>query len=104
MAKKNNIFFEVFCGEFCEIVTNLEVTNTINIGDDGHTHDTRMPLTLGGFLMDVDDEYIYLSDDGENVNQAFPKCDLKNIRIVDINAEVDNMLDSIPEPDKGGYN
>lgn len=104
MAKKSSIFFEIFCGEFVEIVTDLQITNQVAMGEDGQVHEMKMPLTLTGFVMYADEEFIYLSPDGESVNQAFPKSDLKHIQIVDLEAQVNEIFD-IPDPAEGhGYN
>ena len=101
----SNVFFETFAGEFVEVILDLEVTHNINLDGDGHPHEMKMPLTLQGFIMDADDDFIYLSPDGVNVNQAFPRRDLKHIAIVEPVNPLQEILDEIPEPDSStGYN
>lgn len=105
MKKTHNVFFDTFAGEFVEIILDLEITNNINLTEDGHAHEMKMPLTVQGFVMDIDDTFIYLSPDGENVNQAFPITDLKHIAIVELKDQVDEILDEIEPPETdAGYN
>jgi len=105
MKKPKTNFFELFRGEYCEMILGLEVTTSITLDDSGSPQQVRMPLTVTGFVMDVDDQFLYLSPDGININQAFPMNELKHIQIVDVQDEVDQALDeaSPPEDDRG-YN
>lgn len=103
--KKNNIFFETFAGEFVEIVQDFEVTTSINATEEGYATEVRVPMTVTGFVMDSDGEFIYLSPDGENVNQALPINTIKHIAIVDLKDPLEEVLDDIPSPDSDkGYN
>lgn len=103
--KKENVLFDTFVGEYVEIVLGLEVTNSISLSEEGHAHEMKMPLTLVGFFMDIDGEFIYLSSDGETVNQAFPKSELKHIQIVPVTDPIDEILDDVlPPDDRSGYN
>jgi hypothetical protein len=105
MKKNNNAFFETFAGEFVEIILDLQITNSVNLDGEGNVHEMQMPLTLQGFVMDADDQFVYLSPDGENINQAFPIKDLKHIAIVDVANPLQELLDEIPEPENDkGYN
>ena len=102
--KKSNLFFETFAGEFVEIVQDFEITTSFNQHED-HMHEVRMPMTVSGFVMDTDDEFIYLSPDGENVNQALPIHTIKHIGIVQASNELQDLLDSVPNPsDKKDFN
>lgn len=101
----NNIFFEMFAGEFCEMILDLQITNSVNLDSEGHAHNMQMPLTIQGFVMDVDQQFVYLSPDGETINQAFPLKDLKHIAIVEVTNPLQELLDEVPEPDNDkGYN
>lgn len=104
MKKSNNVFFETFAGEYCEVILDVQIPSSFNL-TEGEMHEVKMPLTVNGFVMDADDVFIYLSTDGESVNQAFPIKDLKHISIVEVKNPLQELLDEIPEPknDKG-YN
>lgn len=105
MKKGNNVFFETFAGEYCEVILDVQIPSSFNIGSEGELHEMKMPLTINGFVMDADDMFIYLSADGESVNQAFPIKELKHIAIVEVKNPLQELLDEIPEPkDKKEYN
>ena len=100
--KKNNLFLQTFAGEFLEIITDIKVIQTLTIGSEGETVEgPEMPMIVNGFLMDCDDLFAYLSTTGEEVNQCIPIDSIKHVQIVDIKNEIDEMLDSIPDPDPG---
>ncbi len=101
---KTNLFFEMFAGEFVEIITDLKIPQSINVDQEGNTTEVQMPLTVNGFFMDIDDNFVYLSPDGENVKQSIPVNSIKYIEIVNLEQEAEEMLDNIPEPDSGSYN
>lgn len=98
--KKAEVFFNVFGGEFVEIVHTLEVPLSIEV-EEGHTHDIKVPLTLNGFVMDVADGWVFLSPDGENVNQAVPLGDVRHIAIIDVTEEPE---ETFPEPSNKNFN
>lgn len=103
--KKTNLFFDMFCGEFVEIITDLEFPQSINVGEDGQATEVKMPMIVNGFLLDMDDIYVYLSPDGEAVKQALPRDSIKHIEIVDLQEQMHKMMDDIPEPEgNAGYN
>ena len=95
---KKNRLFDTFAGEFVEIVLGIEVPSSINIQEDHH-HELRMPLILNGFLMDIDDQFIYLSNNGEEVDQAFPVNELKHIQVIQLKDAATEMLDMVEAPD-----
>lgn len=102
--KKASQFLEVFATEFVEIVSNLNVTTSINVTEDGQPVPVEMPLTVTGFVMDVDDMFVYLSKDGENINQALPVDSIKHIAIIDFNNKSEELLDESDFPnDDGSY-
>jgi len=101
MKKSNNVFLNVFVSEFVEIVSDLNITTSVNVSEEGHTQPIDVPLTISGFVMDADDLFVYLSQDGENINQALPIDAIKHIAIVDVAAQEEKILDSIEFPDDG---
>ena len=103
MTKKSSQFLAVFASEFVEIISDLSITTSINVSEEGHTQPVDVPLTVSGFVMDVDDVFVYLSTDGENVSQALPIDSIKHVAIVDVNKAIESIEDiDIPE-DNGSY-
>lgn len=100
MSKKADLFFEIFSGEYVEILQDFEITTTMNMSEHGEAHEIRMPMTVSGVLMDTDGEFLFLSSDGEQVNQALPIHTIKHIGIVPMKDQMQEVLDDV-EPDPG---
>lgn len=86
----HDLFFLTFVGEFVEIVGST-------LSGDGTA---IVPLVVTGFLLDLDDKFYYLSDDGMSVKRAIKITDLKAIEIVETKTHFDQMLDNVLIPDK----
>lgn len=103
MPTKNTLFFEIFNGEFVEIITDLQVIQSVQMSTDNEvTSMPPTPLIINGFLMDNDNTFLYLSKDGVQVNQAIPLDSVKHIEIIDIKKAINQVLDDIPDPDETG--
>ena len=63
-------------------MTDLKVPQSINISEDGSAKEIHVPLIIHGFIMDMDDKYVYLSEDGENIKRAVPSDTIKFIEII----------------------
>jgi len=104
MKKQVNAFFETFAGEYIQIVQDFEITTYINVSED-QSQEVRMPMTCTGFLMDLVDGMVYLSPDGENINQALPFDSVKHVEIVELKDAEQEALDEVPDPkNRSGYN
>ncbi len=104
MKKTSNLYFDTFCGEYIQVVQDFEITTYITVSED-QSQEVRMPMTCTGFLMDLVEGVVYLSPDGENINQAIPYSSIKHTEIVELKDEAQEALDQVPEPnDRSGYN
>lgn len=102
MKKSVNRFLETFVGEFIEVITDMNVIQSMAIDSEGTpVEGPPMPMIVNGFLMDCDDTFAYLSTTGEEVNQAIPMSCIKHVQIVDVKNEIEEMLDTIPDPGPG---
>lgn len=98
--KQESSFFDIFAGEFLEIITDLSVVQSGNLGEEGQfIPGPATPMIVNGFLMDCDAMFAYLSVDGEEVDQALPISSIKHVQITQIKSELDNILDEMPDPD-----
>lgn len=105
-TKKEDIhpLFQMFGGEYIQVVQDYDVPTQLNITEDGPT-EMRMPVMVQGFLMDIFDNFMYLGSDGASVNQALPLDSIKHIEILEFTDEAQQILDDIPDPeDRGSYN
>lgn len=91
----NSVFYLSFIGELVEIVCS-GASNTSEIGS--------FPVVATGYLLEIDDDYLYLSDDAETICRAVKKNVIMTVEIVRQISESEQALMnvSIPEtPDKG---
>jgi len=103
MKMKRKTLFEMFVTEYVEIVQDYEITTSVNMTEEGHASEIRMPMMVTGFVLDSDGEFLFLSQDGEEVNQAIPISSIKNISIASVTDSTTEALDNI-EPPEGIYN
>lgn len=102
---KKSMFLDIFIGEYVVLIVNLDVTESITVSEEGHTTPVNSKMTLEGFLLDMDNEFIYLSDNGEEVTEAVRRDDLRYIKRVDVKNPLEEMLDQAAEPENDtGYN
>ena len=93
MAKKkpvkkesNSILFEVFCGEAVTIMINRDVEQTEQ--NETTIKTLKTSLSVQGYLIEVDDEYLYLGYDPEIISQAVKKESIVHI---------ESMIDPLDE-------
>jgi hypothetical protein len=102
-TKSKDLFVKSFSLEYVEILTDMS-TRQIVEGNEG-PEEIHLPMVVYGFVMDADDTFVYLSFDGENVNQALPMSIIKHIQIISEEDQLDEMLDQIGAPEgEQGYN
>lgn len=99
---KTSTFLETFVGEYVEIIMDFQVTSSVQLDQEGTAQQLQTPLTVSGFFMDFQEGLIYLSPDGENVNQAIPFNSMKHIAIIDIVNEMDQLIDQGDIPGNDG--
>jgi hypothetical protein len=94
MAK--NIFFDNFIGEEMEFMINLYV-KTEQANEDGMIIQQN-PLAVRGFVLDVDDEFIYLGDTADEITRFLRKDLVAGGDIVKdkMEEQFDDLLNNFP--------
>lgn len=102
MKKKEEADFDLFhitfIGEFVEILTPIYRKHIQ--GDESGVSDETIPIVLQGYILDIDDTYLYVGDTPEAITQAVFKNDARIIRIVKEQNPYDDMLDQMEMPNK----
>lgn len=83
-------FFLSFVGEMVEIMCKGSATTT-EVG--------VFPVIVQGYLLDVDDDHLYLSDDGQNIARAVKKQDYIAIEIVQQLSLMEEKLRNLTVPE-----
>lgn len=84
-----NTFFTTFIGEYVEVICNKGI----------HYNDHTVPVATSGFLLDVDEEFYYLSQDGQSVTSAVKKIDVTVIEIINQKTIEDQLLEQAKVPE-----
>lgn len=100
--KKADMFFDIFIDEYVEILQDYEVTTNITIADE--LREVRMPMTVSGYVKDTDDYFLFLSTDGQEINQALPIESIKHIGIIPQVDPIMEMLDEVETPEGNNFN
>lgn len=67
--KSSDLFFATFLGEYVEILAKYETTE-------------RVPLTINGYLLDMDNDFYFTGENSLEVNAAVRKSDVVFISII----------------------
>lgn len=100
--KKADMFFDIFINEYVEILQDYEVTTNITIAEE--LREIRMPMTVTGYVKDTDDYFLFLSTDGNEINQALPIESIKHIGILQQTDPIMEMLDQADTPEGNSFN
>ncbi len=93
-----DIFSITFLGEFVEILTPI-YQKKIQGNEDGVSDET-IPIVIQGYILDMDEERLYLGDSPEEITQSVLKSDARIIRIIKVQNPYDEILDSLDAPTK----
>lgn len=79
----DSTFFSVFIGEYVEIIAKTGLTD-------------KVPVIVQGYLLDIDDDFYYLADDGNSVSRALKRSELCVIEIAKTKTLFDEILENTP--------
>lgn len=88
--KSTSSFYLIFIGEFVEIICSGPTTTT-EIG--------VFPIVVNGYLLDLDENYLYLSDDAITVARAVKRKNVVTIEIVKHIGPLEQALMDTEVPD-----
>lgn len=80
----DNVFFSTFVGENVEMICK----GVNDVSANG------IAFVIQGILLDIDEVYYYLSDDGNSIARAIKKSEVSFIEIAKSNNEYQRLLES----------
>jgi hypothetical protein len=95
MTKKkdgNSVMFESFIGEFVSLTTNSTMTIT-ETDSSGNQIMQTAHVQIEGFFVDMDEEFILLSQDNQTVSEAVNIKSIISIRIIQDPKTHEEMVD-----------
>ena len=100
MAKnKSDKLFELFAGEYVQIIIDKDVEVSKQTASQVET--MKSPMSINGYLVDVDDVYLYLGISPNAITQAIPRDFLLHIEISEEETVVDELIKMGEIPEKG---
>ena len=90
--KTLDTFFLTFCGQMVSITTNL----TMNV-TEGHINSGTFPVFYEGILLDFDDEFLYLSKNAVEINQAVKRKSIVHIIVTEEKDQFTEILEGMPK-------
>lgn len=100
--KELDTFFLAFMGQ--EIIITTKVHTSVNFTDEnGNTMET-IPIFYEGILLDQDADHYYLGEGPNEINQAIPKSMVLHIMTKPNKDIYEEILDSMPKPNKEDVN
>lgn len=101
MAKKNesDVFFMSFVGEHVQIITNISFAGQQLDSEDSGPSSGPLPLIVEGIILDVDDRYIYLGTDEDEVSRAIRVSSVVMVQIKEDEEELIAGFSSLKKKD-----
>lgn len=91
-------FYEVFVGEYVQLSTHLTEQEVVET-EDGMEFGASEPLTMMGYLVDMDDDFYFLGDEDGDIEEAVKRSEVWRIQIIDPEELIQKALENIPVPD-----
>lgn len=95
---KNSIFIANFAGQLVEIFTGI-MQRIVETDANQNTISQEIPLVVRGFIIDIDDEFVYLGETLDGVSKATkigPGMIIEIVQAVQPKSEFDDILDNMP--------
>lgn len=102
MAKKQDLFFQIFAGEYVSMVTTVK-TRTVQLIDD-EPAEVEMPVIIEGFLLDKDDSYYFIGESPDEVIAAIRIEHVIQVEISNPKDHYDQLLTEMQAKNKGSVN
>ena len=98
-----SLFHLSFVGELVEILMPLYRKNVQ--GNEEGIMDQTIPIVVQGYILDADDEFLYLGDTPEEITKGIKREDVRYIEVIKEANPYDEVLDNMPTPNgKNGAN
>lgn len=91
----NSVFGLSFEGEYVHIITKIKTRRQYTNTESGEVIDEVAPLTIQGFVLDMDDKFFYLGEDPMLISKAIKITSVSYIEISKPKSAYDDILDSI---------
>lgn len=98
VSEQIDTFVLAFMGEFVNVITDIMIVDYAQ--NDVQTLEQNAPMVVKGFLLDSDNNYLYLGDNPLEVSQAIAKNRITVVQIERKKSKYEEMLDEMGDPNK----
>jgi hypothetical protein len=91
-------FVLAFMGEFVSVITDIMIVDYAQ--NDVQTIEQNSPMIARGFLLDSDNNYLYLGDNPLEVTQAVARNRITMVQIERKKTKYEEILDELGDPGK----
>lgn len=98
-----NTFVLAFMGEYVNVITDIMILDYTQ--NDSQSLEQNAPMVARGFLLDEDDNFVYLGDNALEISQAVAKKKIAMIHMEKKKNKYDELLDDMgDDPSKEDIN
>jgi len=101
-AQTINTFVLAFMGEYINIVTDIMIVDYSQ--NESQSMEQNAPLVARGFLLDEDENYVFIGDNPLEIAQAIAKSRIVMIQIEKKKSKYEELLEDMGEPSKKDIN
>lgn len=94
----SEVFLLTFIGEYVQVISNFILNTTSHEGVE------ESPLILEGYLLDMDDEFLYIGDSANDISRAIKKETVVFIQVINNEDNIFNLMDQINNKAKKDLN
>jgi hypothetical protein len=90
-------FFLSFIGEHVQVITSFQLATA-------DSPEMPMPLIIEGYMLDADDQYIYMGEEGDQIRQAVKLEYVVYVHILEKENAIEEVFSSLPKVKKRDMN
>lgn len=99
MAKVDTLF-EYFAGEYVVVMVNRDMEQTVQT--DTKVETTKIPISFGGYLLDIDENFLYMGEIPDAVSSCIKRAEVIHIEISSEEEDIPTI--SMTEKEKQNLN
>ncbi len=77
----HDLFFDIFIGEFVDIITKRKTSRISVNPDTGDTEQMEIPMIISGYILDEDESYYFIGATDRQVSHAVKKTIVDHVSI-----------------------
>lgn len=94
-VKTKTMFYDLFIGEWVDVITKVSIE--IAEHSEAGMSSSKTPMVLSGYVIDIDENNIYLGPELYTVSQAVRKDEYVSIQVVEKETRAPRNQEKIPE-------